>query len=179
MEELLPASTGNLPLQAGISEGKDPRHAVVQRVLASPLFVKPPTLSRFFQYVCGQVFDGNASQINEQLIGIEVFGRKPGYDSNDGNIVRASASRLRSRLEAYFAGEGAAEEWIISIPPRVLRPPVRSAGHNRGATCQRELADFDWHDPVCRRRGYDPGCAGARTGDADRPSIPSARPNLP
>ena len=120
MEEAGPSSeeTSQANIVVGQDGGPhdDPRYALVQRILASDLFVRAPTLSRFLLYVSGQVFNGCADQINEHVIGIEVFGRKPGYDSNDDNIVRASASRLRVRLETYFATEGSAEAWHVSIP---------------------------------------------------------------
>lgn len=49
-------------------------------------------------------------------MGTQVFGRPFGYNSNEDNIVRAHASRLRQKLDAYFANEGRAESVRIVIP---------------------------------------------------------------
>jgi hypothetical protein len=107
----------------------DPRLALLKRVVVSEHFVKSPKLVKFLTYICEQVIAGNGAFINEQAVGMEVFGRPPGYDSNDDNIVRAHASRLRQKLEAYFHAEGRAEQLHIVIPrgcyvPTFCEPPV-------------------------------------------------------
>ena len=55
-------------------------------------------------------------QVTEQVIGTEVFKRKPGYSTGDDNIVRTYARQMRKRLDEYFSTVGAAETLIISIP---------------------------------------------------------------
>jgi hypothetical protein len=72
--------------------------------------------------VCERSLSGEADQINEQIIGVELFGRPNGYDSNDDNIVRAHASRLRRKLDEYFKSEGIHEEWRVDIPKGGYRP---------------------------------------------------------
>lgn len=99
-----------------VVEEEDPRLALVGRVVASEHFVKSPKLVKFLRYICGQVVSGSGSEINEQIVGIRVFGRAPGYDSNDDNIVRAHASRLRQKLDEYFRHEGRGEQLRIFIP---------------------------------------------------------------
>jgi hypothetical protein len=42
--------------------------------------------------------DGQADQIKERTIGVEVFGRKPSYDTNEDHVVRTAAGELRKRL---------------------------------------------------------------------------------
>ncbi|QHN02906.1 winged helix-turn-helix domain-containing protein [Granulicella sp. WH15] len=55
-------------------------------------------------------------EINEQHIGVAVFGRSPDYDSAADSIVRSHATRLRQKLEQYFRGEGRHEPLRIEIP---------------------------------------------------------------
>ncbi|WP_213806459.1 hypothetical protein [Granulicella sp. dw_53] len=57
-----------------------------------------------------------ADAINEQRIGIEVYGRSPNYDPAVDGIVRSHATRLRQKLESYFSTEGAHEAMRIEIP---------------------------------------------------------------
>ncbi len=90
--------------------------ALVQRVASSSAFAKSERLSSFLHYVCDLALSGRADEINEQKIGSAVFGRVTDYDSSIDTIVRTQASRLRQRLEQYFAEEGASEPVCIEIP---------------------------------------------------------------
>ena len=58
-----------------------------------------PALLRF---VVEQTLDGNADQVKERLIGMEVFGRTPGYDANADPVVRVAAGEIRKRLAQYY-----------------------------------------------------------------------------
>ena len=65
--------------------------------------------------MCECASTGREGEINEQQIGI-VFGRSPGYNSNEDSVVRSQARLLRSRLELYFQHEGREEALEIRIP---------------------------------------------------------------
>ena len=45
-----------------------------------------------------------------------MFGRSPGYDTAQDNLVRVQASQLRKKLQQYFAAEGRDEPVVIEIP---------------------------------------------------------------
>ena len=49
-------------------------------------------------------------------VGIEVFERDEKYDPRLDSIVRVEAGRLRSRLDEYYNGDGAASPIRISLP---------------------------------------------------------------
>ena len=100
----------------GQSLGQDPRWSLVLRIVATSDFVRSPRLVSFLMFVAERSLNGEKGEINEQSIGVGVFGRPSGYDSNDDNIVRAHASRLRQKLDAYFQTEGAGESLRVSIP---------------------------------------------------------------
>ena len=89
---------------------------LVRRILASRHFIKAPLLSSFLEYVCQRSMGERASRISEQEIGTYVFGREPGYDSREDNIVRNYARQLRRRLDDYYAMEGREETLRIEIP---------------------------------------------------------------
>ncbi len=94
----------------------DVRWQLVQRMLLSPTFSKAPRLSGFLKFVTVETLRGRGHLLNEQRIGIEVFERRPDYDSADDNIVRSHASRLRQRLDVYFAEEGKQEPIQVLLP---------------------------------------------------------------
>src|SRR5260370_27599090 len=94
----------------------DTHRALVERVVASSLFSKSERLSSLLIHVCNLTLNGRGREINEQRIGETVFGRPRDYDSAVDGIVRTQASRLRQKLDLYFAGEGANEPIRIVIP---------------------------------------------------------------
>jgi hypothetical protein len=95
---------------------EDPHRELVKRVIGSSTFAKTERLSSFLYYICDQTFKGRAHDLNEQRIGEAVFGRSHDYDSSIDGIVRTQGSRLRQRLDRYFAEEGAHEPVRIVIP---------------------------------------------------------------
>ena len=54
--------------------------------------------------------------MREQDIGVEVFGRPPGYDTSQDTLVRVQASQLRKKLQQYFAEDGKEEPVVIELP---------------------------------------------------------------
>lgn len=94
----------------------DARRELLSRVLASPIFAKSERLSALLSFVCEMTLQGREKELNEQRIGQAIFGRSRDYDSSIDGIVRTQASRLRSRLELYFNGEGANEPVRIVVP---------------------------------------------------------------
>src|SRR5277367_6575606 len=88
-ERDLAAPTGN----TGLAE--------LRRVTSSQSFAKAPRLSSFLTYIVEKSIEGDVDSLTEQQIGIHVFNRAPGYNSNDDNIVRGTARSLRQRLATY------------------------------------------------------------------------------
>ncbi len=116
-------------LRAGLpSEGAQTAELMdlVGRIGASRHFRRAERLRRFLEFVCQQTLAGNSSEINEHLIGYEVFGRAPAYDPASDNIVRVEARELRKRLETYFADEGSEEALTIRIPTGTYVPVFES-----------------------------------------------------
>src|ERR1700733_11036212 len=71
----------------------------------------------FLKYVVEQTLNGSADQIKERTIGVEVFGRKPSYDTNLDHIVRTAATELRKRLAIYYGDEKHRSELRIGLTP--------------------------------------------------------------
>ncbi len=107
-------STAQLERNVGIAG--DPRWELVERIVASPCFVKSPRLCSFLIYICDLFLRGRADEINELNIGEALFDRPANYDPSADGIVRSHASRLRQRLDQYFSEEGAQEPIRLLIP---------------------------------------------------------------
>jgi hypothetical protein len=99
----------------------DPRWHLVERIVASPGFVKSDRLSSFLLYICELTLQERADEINEINIGAQLFGR-PHYDPSVDGIVRSHASRMRQRLEQYFSTEGSEEPFRLLIPKGAYVP---------------------------------------------------------
>ncbi len=94
----------------------DPRWELVERIVASPAFIRSPRLCSLLMHLCELALQGRSDEINEQSIGEALFERAPNYDPSIDGIVRSHASRLRQRLEQYFSEEGVRETMRLSIP---------------------------------------------------------------
>ena len=82
-------------------------------------------LSKFLRFVVEQQLLGKADELKESLVGIEVFGRTPGFDPRQDSVVRTEAARLRVRLSQYYAGEGAGDPVVIELPKGGYTPVFR------------------------------------------------------
>src|SRR5579885_2473858 len=78
----------------------------VERVLASPQFVRSQRMCRFLMLLVERANHSNAELLKETEIGVLVFDREVGYDPKVDSIVRTEATRLRRKLAEYYAGEG-------------------------------------------------------------------------
>ena len=97
----------------------------LERVLASQGFARNERMSRFLRVVVERHLEGRDGDLKESVIGIEVFGREPGFDPKQDSTVRSEAGRLRARLAAYYAREGSADEVIIELPKGGYAPAFR------------------------------------------------------
>lgn len=117
--------------------------AEVQRVLASKGFANAGRLSRLLRYVIDKTLAGEADQLKEYAVGIEVFDRDNQYDPRLDSIVRVEAGRLRTRLDEYYNGEGANAPVRITLPrgayvaqfaakaEPAAKPPIDAPTHPR------------------------------------------------
>jgi hypothetical protein len=113
MKESPTAQVGVVEVQ---SLALDPRWNLARRIASSETFSKCARLSSFLLYVCECALSGRDHEINEQQIGVHVFGRSPGYNSNEDSVVRSQARLLRTRLDSYFQNEGFKESLVIRVP---------------------------------------------------------------
>lgn len=90
--------------------------AELERILSSKGFASAGRLSRLLRYIVDKTLAGEADQLKEYAVGVEVFDRNDQYDPRLDSIVRVEAGRLRSRLDEYYNGEGANAAWRITLP---------------------------------------------------------------
>jgi TolB-like protein/tetratricopeptide (TPR) repeat protein len=92
------------------------------RITASSSFSNSERLRELLRYTVMEALEGRGASLKESVLGVTVFGRKPGYDSDANSIVRVEFARLRKKLEQYYEGEGAGENWRILFPKGSYAP---------------------------------------------------------
>ena len=109
----------NAPIDLAVAR----RH--LERVLASPGFLRNERMSRFLRFLVERYLEGADNQLKESVIAVEVFGRKPDHDPARDSIVRTEAGRLRARLAEYYMADGKDDEVIVDLPKGGYTPAFR------------------------------------------------------
>ena len=71
---------------------------------------------QFLKYIVDQAITGHFESLKERVIGVELFGRSPSYNTGDDAIVRVTASDVRKRLVQHYRRYGVTSEFRISLP---------------------------------------------------------------
>jgi serine/threonine-protein kinase len=88
----------------------------LEQLLSSATFRGADRSTALLRFLVEQTVDGHADRLKEYTVGAEGLGRGQGFDPRTDPIVRAEASRLRSRLERYYATEGLTDALVIALP---------------------------------------------------------------
>lgn len=125
MDRTSPDRGENATEPDGSSTGALSREAILrqlERVLNSPVFAQSQRLDRFLRLTAEMTLNGQADQIKEYLLGLEVFDRGKSYDPRIDPIVRVEARRLRDKLEEYYENEGRDDPIRIRLPKGTYVP---------------------------------------------------------
>lgn len=98
------------------SPSQDSILAQLRRVLASEQFRGMERSSTLLRYLVQQGLGGQGTRLKEYTIATEALGKADSFDPRTDPIVRAEISRLRTRLERYYAGEGKGDAVVIVLP---------------------------------------------------------------
>jgi len=114
----VPATSRSNPEFELPSSGPDPIRVREQldRLLVHPLFANSKRYPALLAYVVEQALLGNAAELKERSIGVEVFGRTPTYDANADPVVRITAGEVRKRLSQYYYETAHETELVIELP---------------------------------------------------------------
>ncbi len=99
----------------------------LERLLVHPLFANSKRYPALLAYTVEQTLLGNASELKERSIAVEVFGRSPSYDANADPVVRITAGEVRKRLTQYYYDPAHRGELLIELPIGSYVPVFRTA----------------------------------------------------
>ena len=101
--------------------------AQVDQIVRSSTFLASPRLCDLLRYTTSQALAGHTTELKESVIGVEVFGRRPGYDSQSFSVVRVEFSRLRKKLDEYYRDQGRSDLVRVHYPRGTYVPVFRAA----------------------------------------------------
>lgn len=102
------------------------RREQLERILASQTFQGAERSRTLLRFVVEQALDDRADRLKEYTLGAEALGKGETFDPRTDPIVRAEASRLRNRLDRYYATDGQTDPLVIGLQGQ-LRPAVSGA----------------------------------------------------
>src|SRR6202046_148959 len=107
----------------------------LKEVIEGAAFKDSHRSGQFLKYIVDQAIAGHCESLKERVIGMELFGRSPTYDTGEDAIVRVTASDVRKRLLQHYGKDGATSEFRISLPlgayiPEIARRTRSSANGN-------------------------------------------------
>src|SRR4051794_30976713 len=90
--------------------------AHLERVLGSTTFRGAERSRSLLRFIVEEALHGRADRLKEYSLGSEALGRGEQFDPRTDPIARVEASRLRSRLDVYYATDGVSDTVRISLP---------------------------------------------------------------
>lgn len=151
------------PGVAGGEIGPDAIRVQLRKMLSSDLFARSERMSRFLSFTVEQYLAGNAANLKEYLIGVEVFDKPETLDPRLDPIVRVEAGRLRAKLREYYEGDGREDPIFVHFPPRSYVPSFQRRAAAPVAAVPREMPRPSASDP-----GYPPSVAVLPFADLSR-----------
>jgi hypothetical protein len=97
----------------------------LERLVSHPLFANSKRYPALLGYTVEQTLLGNAGELKERSIAVEVFGRAPTYDANADPVVRITAGEVRKRLTQYYYDPAHRGELVIELPLGSYVPAFR------------------------------------------------------
>jgi hypothetical protein len=94
----------------------------LESILSSKHFVNAHKKKKFLRLICDFYIEGRAQELNEHILGYDVFGRDNSYNPADDPIVRVFAHEIRKKLEVYYTTEGASDPIRLDIPAGSYQP---------------------------------------------------------
>lgn len=104
----------------------------LEHLLASPLFNSSKRYGQFLRFVVARALDGQAAQLKERILGVEIFERAADYDTNTDPIVRVTAAEIRKRIDHYYQDPKHSQEIRLFLPSGSYAPHFSWPGRPNG-----------------------------------------------
>ena len=142
-------ASGHLELS---DEEKSAIREQTARLLANPHFSQSRRFPPFLRYVIEKTLSGQEDFLKERTLGVEIFGRRPDYDTASDPIVRVTAGEIRKRIAQYYQDPGHEHELRIALPAGSYIPQFHwpSATKEESTPRSTEIEETALHNPSAR-----------------------------
>ena len=128
------ARTASLPRVVGTDEELRSLRRHLNDLVEGAAFKGSQRCGQFLKYVVEQAIAGHGDSLKERVIGVELFGRPPSYDTGEDAIVRVTASDVRHRLLQHYGSHKSDADFRITLRqgtyvPEIVRVPPATTGH--------------------------------------------------
>ena len=103
----------------------DEVRAELERVLGDSIFANAEKMKRFLRFVVVETLEGRGNDLNEALVGMEVYSREVPFDPRLDSTVRVEAGRLRAKLREFYESQSDTGRLRIEIPKGSYKPIFR------------------------------------------------------
>src|SRR5260221_10539832 len=94
----------------------DPNKIQIQRIISSKAFKTSEVHRNLLTYLADKSLAGEAQNLKEYTVGLDVFGKPSSYDPRQESVVRMHVGRLRQKLAEYYRSDGAADPIVVDLP---------------------------------------------------------------
>lgn len=115
MSEPMSERGHNHPTDSPAIKPAEVRQAL-EALLGSKCFSHSPQKRKFLRLICDFYLNDRVRELNEYLLGREVFNRGANFHPADDPIVRVVAHDVRKKLEMYYQQEGTDDAIRLQIP---------------------------------------------------------------
>src|SRR5215470_7713834 len=88
----------------------------IQRIVSSKAFKTSEVHRNLFNYLAEKSLAGEAHNLKEYTVGLDVFGKPASYDPRQESVVRMHVGRLRQKLAEYYRTEGVDDPVVVELP---------------------------------------------------------------
>ena len=107
-------------------------HAELERILGHSVFANAEKMKRFLRFVVQETLAGRGDQLNEALVGMELYSGGEAFDPRMDSTVRVEAGRLRAKLREFYESQSDDSRFRIEIPKGSYKPIFKKLKKSKG-----------------------------------------------
>jgi serine/threonine-protein kinase len=130
-------ATQQAPTEADVREQ-------LARILGGSTFQGVKRLRDLLSFLVEAQLAGRAAELKEYTLATQALGRSDTFDPRIDPIARVEASRLRNRLEHYYATEGSADPVVVSLPKGGYAPQAAYAARTAAPAAAPRRPSWMW-----------------------------------
>src|ERR1700730_3240064 len=100
--------------------------AQVRRIVQSKALRTSEVHRNLLNYLAEKSLSGEADNLKEYTVGLDVFAKPDSYDPRQESVVRMHMARLRQKLAEYYRTEGLTDPVIVDLPKGAVKVTFES-----------------------------------------------------